>query len=325
MIRLVEQTFGKKMAETTVETQTVTRQDQPREDRPRKDAVNEEAPAAAAAEGTMGLDEAADALARFTREIQDVERGIARAVLMAAPLLRCGVCEKVEGMTLELWLADTCRLIKSDRHTLLTASEVLQAMPVVAGLFADGQLSWGQVRNICRKAARLDRHQQATLDARLEATMARWRGLDVFDPDELLWAADDAIAEMTDPDVRRKERDGAKRSFLALQPDLFGDGGDFFGHADAPGFALLSNALDRACAHPDPTDETTTNDHTDGGGGGDGGDDGGGDDGDADGDSWERTYRRRANHQGLMTILGEWMGGSSGRPARPAFVLHVPV
>ncbi|MGH3443101.1 MAG: hypothetical protein ACRDUY_13890, partial [Nitriliruptorales bacterium] len=129
--------------ETTAETQTVTRQDQPREDRPRKDAVDEAAPAAAAAppQGTMGLDEAADALARFTGHVRGAEREIARAVLLAAPLLRCGVCEKVEGMTLELWLADTCRLIKSDRHTLLTASEVLQAMPVVAGLFADGQLS----------------------------------------------------------------------------------------------------------------------------------------------------------------------------------------
>ncbi|MGH3441026.1 MAG: hypothetical protein ACRDUY_03070, partial [Nitriliruptorales bacterium] len=150
------ETMAETTVETTVATHTVTRPDQPREDRPRRDAVDEEAPPAAA-EGTMGLDEAADALARFTGHVRGAERELARAVLLAAPLLRCGVCEKVEGMTLELWLADTCRLIKADRHTLLTASEVLQAMPVVAGLFADGQLSWGQVRNICRKAARLDR------------------------------------------------------------------------------------------------------------------------------------------------------------------------
>ncbi|MGH3443097.1 MAG: hypothetical protein ACRDUY_13870, partial [Nitriliruptorales bacterium] len=75
------------MAETTVETmvetQTVTRQDQPREDRPRKDAVDEEAPAPAAPEGTMGLDEAADALARFTGYVREGEQAIAKAVLLA--------------------------------------------------------------------------------------------------------------------------------------------------------------------------------------------------------------------------------------------------
>ncbi|MGH3443294.1 MAG: hypothetical protein ACRDUY_14885, partial [Nitriliruptorales bacterium] len=119
------------MAETTVETmvetQTVTCQDQPREDRPRKVAVDEEAPPPPAApEATMSLDEAAQALARFTGLVQQTERTIAEAVLMAAPLLRSGVCEKVEGMTLDLWLANTCRLIGSDRHTLLTASEVLE-------------------------------------------------------------------------------------------------------------------------------------------------------------------------------------------------------
>ncbi len=76
-------------------------------------------------------------------QVRVAERAIAKAVALAGQLAGSGVCERVEGLPLELLLGLRARMTGADRSVLLTAGEVLQAMPVTAGLFADGRLSWG--------------------------------------------------------------------------------------------------------------------------------------------------------------------------------------
>ncbi len=89
--------------------------------------------------GGLSGEAAVAALERLTGKVRQAERCIADAVLAAAEVARSGVCERLEGMPLELWLANACRLIGSDRHTIISCSETLESMPVLAGLFATGR------------------------------------------------------------------------------------------------------------------------------------------------------------------------------------------
>lgn len=291
------------------------------------------------------LERASQQLVELTDHVRDAERCIARAVLLAADVAASGVCEVVEGMPLELWLANACRLIGADRHTLITASENLQHMPVLANLFAGGQVSWGQVRNICRSARRLNGEQRRALDRRIHETVTRHGGLDAFNPDQLLWAADRAVDELTRPDIRRRERDRARRSFMAIQGRLDG-GSRFWGEADPQATAILTRALDVARAHPEAsTDERDgTGDRAgspvgadDAGHGRDGArDEGtappegdGADVGTVDPDGPEDhagvAYRRRARIQALVGICSQWLAGGPDRRARPLLNVIVDI
>ncbi|MGI8874029.1 MAG: hypothetical protein ACR2KP_06830, partial [Egibacteraceae bacterium] len=80
-------------------------------------------------------------LEELVDELRAADRAIARAVTLAGRLAGSGVCETVEGLPLEHFLGLAARLTHSDRRMLIGAGEALAAMPVTAGLFADGALS----------------------------------------------------------------------------------------------------------------------------------------------------------------------------------------
>jgi hypothetical protein len=134
--------------------------------------------------------DAAGALATAVDELAAADRAIRRAVLALTRTVGTDVCETVEGLTPDLLLANLCRLIQSDRSTVLTAADVLRSMPQVCELWQAGELSWGQVRNIALKASRLSLAEQEALDRRLGAS----DDLDAYGPDGLLDAVDRAIA-----------------------------------------------------------------------------------------------------------------------------------
>ncbi|MBW3577744.1 MAG: 13E12 repeat family protein [Actinobacteria bacterium] len=283
---------------------------------------------AAHGHGRHDLDEATGDLAALTQAVRASERAIATAVSLASKVAASGVCEKVEGMPLEWWLANTCRLIGSDLSTLLTASDVLGHMPVLAGLFREGKVSWGQVRTITQRAKRLDREQRAWLDERIDASVRRFGGIDGYAPDDLLWAVDRALDEtLAAASVRQRERRQQTASFLAIQGCLDGSA-DFWGHAAPADTAVITNALRRATdlsdLHDHAGDDHDT-DHTNGDG------DDAGEDGDGDGDGRDeagadrRMSLGRARFDGLRRILTEWMGGSPGRPARPSMVVSLDI
>ncbi|MBW3658923.1 MAG: hypothetical protein KY457_09815, partial [Actinobacteria bacterium] len=115
--------------------------------------------------------DAAGALASAVDRLADAERAICDAVLALSATVGTGVCETVEGLPPDLVLANLCRQISSDRSTILTAADVLRSLPTVASLWQDGQLSWGQVRNICCKAARVRVADRAVLDRRIAASV----------------------------------------------------------------------------------------------------------------------------------------------------------
>ncbi|MBW3658242.1 MAG: HNH endonuclease [Actinobacteria bacterium] len=185
--------------------------------------------------------EVGGALASAVDRLADSERAICDAVLALSATVGTGVCESVEGLPPDLVLANLCRQIASDRSTLLTAADVLRGMPTVAELWRDGQLSWGQVRNICRKASRLRMVDREVLDRRLAATAEQ---ADAYGPDGLLDAVDRAVWDLQDAaraetaEERREQAD-----FLSLQARLDGGVKLYGEYHDPVRGAKVTNAL----------------------------------------------------------------------------------
>lgn len=247
----------------------------------------------------------AAALRELLEDVRAAERHLARAVLAAGRLASSGVCERVEGLPLELLLALACRLTGTDRRMLVAAGEALADMPATAALFRDGAISWGQVRAITAAVRRLGAADRAELDARIAASAQRDGGIDAYDPDQLLWAVDQAVEQLHS--ARAEERAEARRreaSFVSVQAAL--DGGvRLYAELDPVRGATVLNALDAAVARPDEPgsahDDTPTEVLK----------------------GWSATPRARQYADALESVCADWLGGSAGRPARPLLVAHV--
>jgi hypothetical protein len=116
-------------------------------------------------------------------------------VLLAGELSGVGVCERVEGLSLEQFLGLRHRMPQGDIRMLITAGQVLGYLPATRMLYAQDKLSWGQVRRITMAARRLTVAQRGELDGRVQATVAERGGVDSFDPDGLVDAVDMAVAD----------------------------------------------------------------------------------------------------------------------------------
>ncbi len=149
-----------------------------------------------------------------------MEQATADAVELVGRMHRAGVTEEIEGLPLELLLALQHRLVSSDRGMLLEASRVLQRMPVTKTLFAEGRLSWGQVRGIVARLRRLRVEDLASIDERVCASVEL---VDKLSPDELVWAVERASDEIDGArKVYRREERAVAASFLAIQPSFDG-------------------------------------------------------------------------------------------------------
>ncbi|MDX1659156.1 MAG: DUF222 domain-containing protein [Nitriliruptorales bacterium] len=252
------------------------------------------------------LADGAAKLAAVVECFEASERFLARTVRLLGEVIGSGVCEAVEGLPIDIFLTNVCRLIGSDRATLLTSADVLRDMPQLSRLFEGGEVSWGQVRNICLKASRLSRDHRTSLDGRIGATMDRWGGLDGFHPDELLHEVDVAITELRDPkQVEREERGTPSSSFLAVQP-RFDGGMRFLGEADPLETATLLEAWDAGARDRRAGGGPSLLDHHD-------------DNPDVhdDGRRPNRPSRAFDRFQGLLACAENYLAGTSRRP-RPS-------
>ncbi|MBW3659236.1 MAG: 13E12 repeat family protein [Actinobacteria bacterium] len=198
---------------------------------------------ASVADAAGDLASAVDALAAADRET-------CRAVLALSRTIGTGVCETVEGLPPDLVLANLCRLIRADRSTILTAADVLRSMPATAGLWQTGVLSWGQVRNLCLRAAKLRASDREILDRRLAATA---EDADAYGPDGLLDAVDRAVWDLEDAaSAERAEERRDQGDFLSLQARLDGGVTLYGEYADPVRGATVTNALLDAAPPIDP-------------------------------------------------------------------------
>ena len=252
-------------------------------------------------------DTAAAELRALTEHVREAERHLAAAVISAGRLASSGVCERVEGLPLELLLGLACRLTGADRRMLVAAGEALADMPMTAALFRDGALSWGQVRAITGAVRRLSIADRAELDERIAASAAMYHGIDAYDPDQLLWAVDQALDELRQARVvERAESRRREASFVSVQAAL--DGGvRLYAELDAVRGATVLNALDAASARPLATEVPSKRQ----------------DAATQPEQAWTSTPRARQYADALETVCADWLGGDAGRPARPLLVAHV--
>lgn len=201
-------------------------------------AAADVAAAAGATTGTDGTDATRDdipapddELGGLVATLREMDGLMARAVRQARALDgRRAAAE--EGMTVDGALRLHTGQTRSDVSMLLGAAEVLAHMPVSAGLFDRGVLSWGHVRALVAGTRAMDRDTRRVLDGYLGAHAGR---LERLDSDGRLAAIDDAIVHHT-PLRRveeRAERDDQQR-LLVLCPRL-DSSGTLFGDLDAEG------------------------------------------------------------------------------------------
>lgn len=244
-------------------------------------------------------------LRQLVDDVRAAERHLASAVLAAGRLAATGVCEHAEGLPLELFLALACRMTGADRRMLIAAGETLADMPATAALFRDGAISWGQVRAITGAVRRLSAADRAELDGRIAASAAMYEGIDAYDPDQLVWAVDQAVEQLRS--ARATEHAEARRresSFVSVQAAL--DGGvRLYAELDAVRGATVLNALDAAATRPV---DATREPH---------------DAAPVDAANWSSTPRARQYADALEAVCADWLTGGTGRPARPLLVAHV--
>jgi len=262
-------------------------------------SVNEGTASAASLIERPAQDGQAAELQALLDDVRAAERHLARAVVAAGRLASSGVAERVEGLPLELLLSLACRMTGADRRMLVTAGEVLADMPATARLFHEGAISWGQVRAVVAAVRRLSAADRAELDSRVAASAERHDGIDAYDPDQLVWAVDQAVEQLRDRRaVERAERRKRAGSFLSVQSDF--DGGfTLYGQYDAVMGAPILNALDAAATPPAASGNRQA------------------------AGEWSPTPRSRQFGQALTEVCADWLGGDTKRPARPLVIAHV--
>ncbi|WP_157041837.1 HNH endonuclease signature motif containing protein [Nitriliruptor alkaliphilus] len=179
-------------------------------------------------------------LASFLQLAVDTERMTARLVEALIVLEDAGVAPAATGVGLEQWLAIVGRSTRSDRRMLTTAAAVCRRLPTLRTAFADGEVSWSQVRAVALKVERSPRH----LDDRLDAALARAiDGAAGADPDALANVVSWAVTDLQSDDG---DDDGAvvPDDVMVLQPRLDGSGGRFHGDFGPVGFAALDTVTD---------------------------------------------------------------------------------
>jgi hypothetical protein len=157
-----------------------------------------------------------------------------------------GSTERAAGLSEEQFLGLAARRTRGDARCLVRVAAVLDTLPVTAGLFADGTLSYSQVREIAGWARMLRVEDRAALDAQVAGDAAAGvRG----DPDWLLDHAGDLVTRVRADLAQRREERAIERSFVAVQPRLDGGGSGYF-ELDAVGMATVLEGLDAAADAP---------------------------------------------------------------------------
>jgi hypothetical protein len=157
-----------------------------------------------------------------------------------------GSTERAAGLSVDHFLGLAARRTRGDARGLVRLAAVLDTLPVTAGLFADGTLSYSQVREIAAFARDLRVEQRVELDGQVAADAAAGvRG----DPDWVVDRAGDLVARVRADLTGRREDRGVEASFVAVQPRLDGGGSGYF-ELDAVSMATVLEGLDAAADAP---------------------------------------------------------------------------
>lgn len=238
--------------------------------------------------------------------VEEAERALAVAVSLAGRVAGSGASERRHGLPLDLLLAADAGLPGVDRHTLITAGQVLETMPVLAAAHRDGRVSWGQVRHVVAAVKRRSLGDRAVIDARIADTLAdRDR---CVDPDGLCEAVDAAVDELVSRrGVEDRDQRAAAANRLWAQQGFDGRVTGGFSY-DPAAAAVVCNAL-AACQGRPAADDSYREPQI-------------------------PTPQQRSAARSLVRICEQWLAGTpggddhdgeggTGRRARPAYVVTV--
>jgi len=169
---------------------------------------------------------------------------VARALALLAR--RPGALEAQSGLPAEMALRLVARRTGWDAREIAAAAEALRAMPATLGALEAGDLSWSQVRAVCRATRELRAAERQAVDALVGSRVA---ALVRAEPERIVSEVEDLAAGLrADLGLRREER-AIESSFLSLQPRI-GGGGTIYGEADTERFATICDTLDARAARP---------------------------------------------------------------------------
>jgi hypothetical protein len=174
------------------------------------------------------------------------DQAAAVAVAAVGAARAAGSCERSAGLSVAEFLGLAARRTRGDARGLVRTAAVLDTLPVTAGLFADGQLSYSQVREITGWARDLRVEDRAGLDAQVAADAAA--GVR-SDPDWVVDRAGDLVTRVRADLVQRREERAIETAFVAVQPRFDGGGTGYF-ELDAVGMATVLEGLDAAADAP---------------------------------------------------------------------------
>jgi hypothetical protein len=185
-------------------------------------------------------------LAPLVAAFRAADRAMAAALDAARQLDgRRAVAE--EGMTVELACQLHTGATRTDIHTLLTAADVLDTMPITFGLFRRGVLSWGHIRALTTGARSMPAATRAELDTHLGDHAD---ALTRMDPTQRLDAIDDALRQHQPLATLERQQDRALDADRAvLVPRLDGTG-QVLADLSIEGFATVTGALAAEAALP---------------------------------------------------------------------------
>jgi hypothetical protein len=178
--------------------------------------------------------------------LRAADRAMAAAVEAAVRLDGRRVVAE-EGMTVELACQLHTGATRTDVHTLLTAADVLEAMPITRGLFQRGVLSWGHLRALTTGARSMPAEARAELDGYLGVHAER---LERMDPAQRLDAIDDALRQHQPlAKLERQEDRAVDADRAVLLPRLDGTG-QLLADLAAESFTTVATALEAEAALP---------------------------------------------------------------------------
>jgi hypothetical protein len=193
-------------------------------------------------------------LAPLVEAFRAAERAMVDALEAARQLDgRRAVAE--EGMTVELACQLHTGATRTDVHTLLTAADVLDAMPVTRSLFARGILSWGHVRALAAGARSLPAVTRRQLDGYLGVHA---EALTRMDPAQRLDAIDDALRHHQPLAKLERQQDRAAEADRAVLVPRLDGSGQLLADLGAESFTTVAHALETEAdlpkADPPPGD-----------------------------------------------------------------------
>jgi hypothetical protein len=186
-------------------------------------------------------------LASLLTCLRAIDRLVADAVETITALGSSGLVEASTGVGLDAWIGLVGRRTGADVRMLRTTARVLERFPSLRSAFAQGALSWAQVRSLVLTVHRLPGH----LDERIDGAIAQGvAGAAGAEPDAVARTIRWMLAELEDHSVAATEDAGACEGFVAMQPRLDGSGGRLWAELGPVDFATVDAALNAGAPPP---------------------------------------------------------------------------